>query len=110
MHPSLVLVTHNNLDQAKTLSQQLVQEKLCACVNLVPNIQSIFNWENRIYEEQEVLMLIKTTKEKYKALKQWIVEHHPYDTPEIIQIDIAEVEEKYLAWFISSLSTTSPKV
>ena len=81
----------------------LLQEKHCACVNLIPQVQSLYLWQGEIQQDQEILMLIKTSKEKYAALEQRIMELHPYDTAEVIALDIRQGSQKYLSWISESL-------
>ncbi|GEM46525.1 divalent-cation tolerance protein CutA [Deinococcus cellulosilyticus] len=98
----MVLVTAPDLEGARTLAHTLLQEKHCACVNLIPQILSLYHWQGEIHQDSEILMLIKTTTEKYAALEQRILELHPYDTPEVIALDIKEGQEKYLRWIAES--------
>lgn len=99
----IVLVTTPSMEVAQPLARTLLEEHLCACVNLIPQILSLYHWEGEIQQDQEVLMVIKTETAKYAALQQRILELHPYDTPEVVALDIAQGSEKYLAWISGSL-------
>ena len=95
----LVLVTAP-IDQAPELARNLVEGRHAACVNMVPKVRSIYLWEGKIEDEQEALLLIKTTSEKVDALTARIKTLHPYDVPEIISVEINEKEcnSEYLNW------------
>lgn len=94
----LVLVTAPDEDVAQRLGRGLVESDLAACVNLVPGIRSIYRWEGQVQESGEVLMLVKTTREKLEALMEWVKREHPYAVPELISLELAEVELAYGRW------------
>lgn len=94
----VVLVTAPDLSVARDLARGLVERELAACANLVPGIRSIYRWEGKIEDEEEVLMVIKTTAARLDALERWVVEAHPYDTPECVALEPAAVEARYLSW------------
>ena len=94
----LVLCTINSIESAKRISRELVGEKLAACVNIIPNLTSIYSWENKIVEDSEFLMLIKTKERLFEELKSRIVQLHEYDVQEIISFDIKDGLDKYLNW------------
>ena len=98
----MVLCTIDDREKAAKIGYNLVCEKLCACVNIVPHLTSIYSWNDKIEQENEVLMLIKTKKELFNELKDEIIKLHPYDVPEIIAIDITRGSEKYLKWIDES--------
>ena len=80
------------IDQAPELARNLVEGRYAACVNVVPKVRSIYLWEGKIEDEQEALLLIKTTSEKVHALTERIKALHPYDVPEIISVEIKKNE------------------
>ncbi|MFH1675820.1 MAG: divalent-cation tolerance protein CutA [bacterium] len=94
----LVLSTVPNLEKGKEIGQSIVSSGLAACVNLVPGILSIYIWEGKQCEDDEVLLVIKTTGDKIPALIGKIVENHPYKVPEIIALPIIGGNENYLKW------------
>lgn len=87
-----------------TLAEKLIEAKLAACVQIVPQIASIYEWEGVIQKENEQLLLIKTSEEKYAELEAFITEHHSYDVPEIVAIDAEHVSTPYLSWMREYLS------
>ena len=80
------------------IAQTLVRERLAACVSLVPNIRSIYVWQNELHDDQEVLLVIKTTADRYVALEARVKELHPYQVPEIIALPILKGQADYLSW------------
>lgn len=99
----LVLTTCPNEQVAKTIAQQLVQEKLAACVNIAPNLLSVYRWDNKIQCDNEVQLFIKTSSEKFTLLNARINELHPYDVVEVIVLNIQQGDKHYLNWITKSL-------
>ncbi len=94
----VVLVTAPDEDGAAKMAETLVEERFAACVNIIRDIRSIYNWEGKIEDEREVMMVIKTKKELFEPLKKRIQEMHPYSVPEIIALPIIEGSPDYLRW------------
>ena len=94
----VVLCTLDDREKAGKIAYNLVCEKLCACVNILPGIKSVYEWQDKIEQSEEVLMLIKTKKELFEELKETIIRHHPCGVPEIIALDITHGNEEYLKW------------
>ena len=99
----LVLTTCPEEQVAKNIAQYLVSEKLAACVNIVPNITSIYSWQGEIHCDTEVQLLIKTIESKLEPLNQRINELHPYEVVEIIALNIQQGDKNYLNWISNSL-------
>ncbi len=83
---------------ATALASGLVKEKLAACVNVLPAVQSIYHWEGRLETATEVPLMIKTTSAAYSQLQGWLQTHHPYTIPEIIALPVTDGLPSYLAW------------
>ena len=94
----VVLITASSTEEARKLGKTLVQEKFAACVNVIPEIISIFNWHGEVCEEGEVLMIVKTSGKKFSALEKKIKEEHSYEVPEIIALPIVAGSKEYLNW------------
>lgn len=94
----LVLTTAPNEEAAAALARTLVSERLAACVNLVPSVRSIYQWQNALCDEHEILCLIKTTSALGDALRQRLTAIHPYEVPEVVALGAAEASRAYLAW------------
>ncbi len=94
----IFFVTVPNIEEGKRIAKILVENKLAACVNIIQKIFSIYWWKGKIEEDEEHLLLIKTTDEKKELLIKEITKVHSYDTPECIGFKIDRGSEKYLNW------------
>lgn len=94
----IVLVTCPTAESAKKIANSLVQEKLAACVNIIPQVNSIYFWEGKIQDDSELLLLIKTTEDSIAALEKELFKIHPYTTPEFIVLKTQYVAAKYQSW------------
>ena len=98
MSQYIFLVTVPTIEEGKKIARILVENKLAACVNIIQNIFSIYKWKGNIEEDNEHILLIKTTDEKSDLIIQKINEIHSYKTPECVGIKIDKGSEKYLNW------------
>jgi periplasmic divalent cation tolerance protein len=94
----IVLTTAPDMEEAEGLAEKIVEERLAACVQILPQMTSVYFWEGKVQKEGENLLLIKTLPEKWDALREFITANHIYTVPEIVAIDAERVSEKYLAW------------
>ena len=83
---------------AKKLARGLVAKKLAACVSVVPGVSSTYRWKKKVETSREVLVLIKTSKARWKAVQKFVLEKHPYELPELIAIPVAGGSKAYLSW------------
>ena len=83
---------------AENIARALVAEELAACVSVLPGIRSVYRWQGETHADEEVLMLIKTTRERYPAMALRLLELHPYELPEIIAVDVSVAHAPYAAW------------
>ncbi|MDV6316824.1 divalent-cation tolerance protein CutA [Idiomarina sp. HP20-50] len=102
-NPQLILCTTDSHDSATAIARTLVEKRLVACVNIVPNMTSVYSWQGQIHEDQEWLMLIKSTAERFDDIKNKISAIHPYDSPELISINIEDGLPDYLTWLQDSV-------
>ena len=98
----IVLTTFPSDGDVTTLARTLVDERLAACVNVLPLMQSIYRWEGKVEEASERQLIIKTTERKVEALKQRLSSLHPYDVPECLVIAITGGGDDYLRWLSDS--------
>jgi periplasmic divalent cation tolerance protein len=94
----LVLTTCPGSISAKKIAQDVVTEKLAACVNILPDVQSFFSWVGKVDSANEHMLIIKTTMDSYGALEKYIKKVHPYELPEIIAVPIEAGFTAYLEW------------
>lgn len=99
----LVLSTCPDIASAKVIAKALVAEKLAACVNIIPNVTSIYRWQENIECETEVQLLIKSQHESFNALAERIKNLHAYEVPEIIALNIQQGEKHYFHWITDSM-------
>jgi len=92
---------------ATILAEKLVAERLAACVNIVPGIQSVYQWQGNIEHDNELLLIIKTRADAFAALEQAILQYHPYELPEIIAVSIEAGSSAYLEWINNALGTNN---
>lgn len=90
--------TASSGEEAGKIARKLVESRLAACVNIIPGIRSVYEWEGEIREEGEALILIKTVSENQVKIVQKIKKEHSYEVPEIIFLEVKEGEERYLRW------------
>lgn len=101
---SIAYVTTPNDESAKKIARDVISNKLAACVNIIPNIQSIYEWEGRINEDLEYLLMIKTTTDKIDELSKYVRENHPYSVAEVISVKIENGNLPYLNWIKESVN------
>ncbi len=100
----VVLSTAPSLDEGRTLGRRLVEERLAACVNVVPSVQSVFRWQGAIEEAEEALLVINTRPERYAELERRIQALHSYSVPEILALPVASGAPAYLNWLRDTVS------
>lgn len=99
----VIFCTCGNEDEAHRIARDLVESRLAACVNVLPSIESVYRWQDQLETSQEVLLIIKSTAERFRELQQRIIHLHSYETPEIIALPVTAGSDKYLAWIHESL-------
>jgi len=103
MDALVVFMTATNREEAVRIADLLVGARLAACVQLLPEIESVYRWEGKIERQSEVLLLAKTTKEKFGDLEREVRAIHSYETPEIVAVPIDQISEPYRKWLAQSL-------
>jgi periplasmic divalent cation tolerance protein len=96
----VTLVTAPDAETAARIARALVEERLAACVNLVPGVRSIYRFEGRVHDESEVLLIVKARAERAAALETRVRALHPYEVPEVLHLAAAGGSAAYLAWVL----------
>jgi periplasmic divalent cation tolerance protein len=94
----VVYVTTPTKEVGEEIAQKLVENKLAACIHLLPGLTSIYYWEGQVHNDAEVLLTIKTEGKCFKALSETVQEIHPYEVPEIIAVPVTTGSKRYLDW------------
>lgn len=102
MDYGIVLTTTQNIEEAKKIAHYLIEKKIAACVNIQPQIVSVYRWKEQIVEDEECLLIIKIKKSCFDEVKTSIISLHSYELPEIIMIPIENGDEDYLNWINSN--------
>ena len=101
MKPVIIMSTYPNKKSLNKIANQIIMSKLAACVN-ISKISSIYTWKGKIETTNEFLAFFKTTEKNKKKLKEKIKNTHPYDVPEIAEINVNSVNKSYLKWLVKS--------
>ena len=105
--PVVVFITVGSRSEAVMLAEKLVGERLAACVQILPEIESIYRWQGRVEFASEFLILIKTTRDRLVELEVAVLALHSYETPEIIAVPVTHCLPAYLAWLKESVGPAS---
>jgi periplasmic divalent cation tolerance protein len=100
----VVLSTCGSLEEAREIARAIVERKLAACVNIIPNIESIYRWKGEIENSTEHLLVIKTTEKAFPSLRDAIAGLHSYEVPECIEVVISDGSAPYLKWIDESVA------
>lgn len=100
------LVTAPSLNVARKLASTALKQRLAACANLIPKLESHYWWQGNLESTSEVLIIFKTTQERLAELEKCVLATHPYDTPEFITLNLHSGNEKYLSWITASTGAT----
>jgi periplasmic divalent cation tolerance protein len=92
------LVTAPDARSAESMARALVEERLAACVNVIPGLVSVYRWEGEVQRDQEALMILKTTESRMAALRERVIQLHPYEVPEVLVLNVVDGHEAYLGW------------
>lgn len=100
----VAFTTLGNLAQARQFVQKLVDERLIACGTILPGATSVYRWQGKVTAEDEVVVLLKTRKGRWDALRAAVLAHHPYEVPELLAVPVVAGLEPYLNWAVSETS------
>lgn len=100
----MIWVTVPSEEVGVSIVERLVEERLVACGNLVPGLRSIYRWEGKVERSQEALLILKTLADRFDAVRERIVELHPYDCPEVLRTEVEDGHPPYLQWIADSVT------
>ena len=99
----VVLITAPNREEAARLAEMLVGARLAACVQILPEMESVYWWDGAVRREPEILLIIKTTAGRFATLEREVRALHSYETPEIVALPVSDVSAPYLAWLTQTV-------
>jgi periplasmic divalent cation tolerance protein len=97
------LVSAPSKEVGSQLAKSIVEQRLAACVNIISGVQSIYRWKGEVAIDEEVLLVVKTTKEQVQALESVVLAEHPYDVPEFVVISAHSVSSPYARWITENV-------
>lgn len=101
--PLLVLTTVGAEEDARRIARLLVEERLAACVNILPGVHSVYWWEGRVNLDAELILLVKTTAPLVDAVQERLAEVHPYEVPEFLVVEPERLGPRYRQWLVDSV-------
>ncbi|MCB1041652.1 MAG: divalent-cation tolerance protein CutA [Acidobacteria bacterium] len=105
--PIVIMTTTGSEQQALTIAEELMQQELVACVNILPTMRSIYRFKGKVFDDEENLLLIKTSDDMFDAVSEVIVQLHTYEVPEIVSFKVDQYRSSVLDWIISSIGGAS---
>ncbi len=100
-----VFITATNGEEARRLAEMLVEKRLAACVQILPEMESVYRWQGKTQWQGEVLLIVKTTAAKFEELEREVRAIHSYETPEVVALAIVAGSAPYLQWLFSVVAT-----
>jgi len=102
------MVTTGGRNDAERLGEALVVEHLAACCSVVPTVHSFYYWEGQLKREHEALLLVKTVESRAAAVQEYVLSHHDYELPEILQVAVEDGSSAYLNWLADQVARQTP--
>src|SRR4051812_32340633 len=100
----VVISTFPDTDTARKIANEIVSEKFAACANIMPVVESIYRWKEKVETASETLVLFKLSADRYQVFEEKLLSLHPYDVPEIISARIDQGSPEYLRWVVENCS------
>lgn len=100
----VVFITAPEGEIGAKIARDLVEKRLAACVNIINGVRSVYRWQGEIQDDAEQLLVVKTVRERFEALRQRVLQIHPYTVPEVIALPVIAGSESYLAWVAQETS------
>jgi len=107
--PMVVFMTASSKDEARQLAEMLVEQRLAACVQIIPELESVYRWQGKIERQAEVLLIAKTVSGKFAELETQVRAVHSYETPEIVAFPLTDGSRPYLEWLSESVTKDQTK-
>ncbi|WP_114113283.1 divalent-cation tolerance protein CutA [Thalassospira povalilytica] len=104
---SFLYVTVPDMEIARVIAGGAIREKLAACANVLPQMTAIYEWNGDVEEESELVVILKTSRNKAQFLAKWVEEHHPYEVPCILEIPLGRGNHDYVSWLQGQLGAGS---
>jgi len=104
----VVLSTCASEEEAEKLAREVVEQRLAACVNVIPRIQSFYRWQGNLESAVECLLIIKSSRDRFDLLRSALEKAHSYEVPEIIALPVVEGAANYLNWLQANLAGDEP--
>lgn len=104
---ALVYCPCPSLDEAKRLGHRLIEKRLAGCVNILPGMLSIYDWKGAREESQEAVLIAKTTLRAAGRVRELLEGEHPYETPAILTLRLADVNPEYLSWLVAGIDAAA---
>ena len=104
----LILVTAGTRDEAERIGEGLVEARLAACASVIPVVHSFYRWEGRLQREHEALLLVKTLPDRAENAMAFVREHHSYELPEILRVNVDGGLTAYLDWMQADMTAEEP--
>lgn len=98
----VVLVACPSAEKATEIARALVEERLAACASVVPSVRSIYRWKDEVQDDAEALLVVKTARDRFEALRARVLALHPYEVPEVIALPVEAGHVSYLDWIAAS--------
>jgi periplasmic divalent cation tolerance protein len=102
--PVLIMVTTGGRNDAERLGEALVVERLAGCCSVIPTVHSVYYWQGQLKREHEALLLVKTLESRAAAVQEYVLAHHEYELPEILQISVEGGSAEYLIWLADQVT------
>lgn len=106
--PMVVLITAGNREEAARLAEMLVGARLAACVQIMPEMESVYRWKGKVQRDPEILLLVKTARACFAELEREVRALHTYESPEIIALPVTEASAPYLKWLTETVGRRLP--
>lgn len=106
VEPVVIVLVTTPPDNASDVARHLVENRLAACVNIIPEVRSVYRWEGNIEEDRECLLVVKTTERMYEAVSRAVRQIHPYSVPEVISLELTDGYDGYLRWVVENVGAS----